>query len=95
MQAETIRLTAEAGSTPCVLVRCLHCRLALVGDQDTNGATFRDVLATHWYDDHHISAWQSEATRARSRLWKTHPDLLARLVAVSASFAATHRGRVG
>lgn len=64
-------------------VACLLCRLVISYDDDEDGGLLRDVLATHWFDDHALAIWRAEAARARGRLWKQRPELLDQLTAAA------------
>lgn len=69
-------------------VVCSRCRLTILCGHEAGGEPLRDLLATHWFDDHHLPAWQAEAARARSRLWKSAPNLLHQLTQYSKAHAA-------
>ena len=59
-------------------VICMYCRLTITYD-DPDANVVSDLLASHWFDDHHLVSWTDRAADARDRLWRRHPELLERL----------------
>lgn len=66
------------GARPTGTLVCVRCRLRVrFGEAD--GDVVADLLASHWFDDHGLAHWRDRAAEGRDRLWRTRPELLARL----------------